>query len=147
MDHAPIVQANDAIGAPGEGVTVRRNDDRATRGPVRFEKREQARLGLGIDLTGRLVSQKDSWSASQSYGEAGAGSLATGELRRIGPSSMRQPDLLQELIHSPRGGRAGEAEREPHVALDIQVLEQIARLHEDANVRGASRGALGLRTS
>ena len=144
MDHAPIVQANDAIGAPGESVTVRRNDDRATRGPVRFEKREQARLGLRIDFAGRLVSQKDSWLARQGRGEAGAGCLAARELRRICPPSMRQPELIEELVHSAGGG-AREAERSP----TLYRRSGSSRLPDCTRTPpcAASRGALGLRTA
>src|SRR5262245_11770151 len=121
---------------------VRGDDDRGARFVELHEQPQEALGERGIDVAGRLVGQQQLRPGDDGAGDRGALLLAAREHRRQRPDALAQADPVQELDDLVAVGllaAAHDAQRQRHVVVGREVVEQAEILEHDADAAAQDR--------
>ena len=116
---------------------------RGTRAGAIAQQRQDALGGDVVELPGRLVAQQDRRVVGERDGQAGAGELATGQLRRAGARARRDAAALEDLgAPGAAGPRVTESLGQRDVRVHRQMPDEVGLLVDHAELAGAQGGAL-----
>ncbi len=135
-----------SLRAFGSARIVRHHDDRFP--VVAIERVQQVQdfiPRLAIEVTGRLVAEKEGWIGHNSAGDTYTLLLPTGELRRIVLRALRKPDNFQRdrRTFASFGFReASQKERQLDILRCCQFRQEIVELKYKADMLGAPSGKI-----
>jgi hypothetical protein len=119
--------------------------------PPRCSSRRQLHHRLAVrrvEVTRRLVGEKDHWIASHGARHGDTLLLTAGELRGIVLHAVRHPDALERVLHARlalRGRHAAVRERQLDVLVDREIADEVERLEDEADLPVANARAISRR--
>jgi hypothetical protein len=135
MNEPSIADHKHAVRARGHSVAVCRDQSHVSVAVTSLDQMTQDHgFGCRIDYGGRLVRKEHLRAGRERHRQPGTRRFTAGQLRRTRSASPGQTCHLKQRVDFVSIRLASQRHLQAHVALYGEVLEQVSRLHQHADV-------------
>ena len=148
LHDAAVEEVDASVGMAREALVVGHHADRRAAPVQLLEERHHGFAVDGVEVSRRLVGEKDERLAGDRPRDGHTLLLAARELRGEVLHPVRHADALQGLLHALLalvGGHAAVGQRQLHVLEDREVADQVEALEDESDLPIPDASALGER--